>query len=54
MRSTLGSLYCRRNLRIRGGEQPGDLFGQRLIGGKAGELVLPQVEIAPGQFVEVP
>ena len=53
MRRTLGSLYCRRNLGIRGSEQPGDLLGQRLIGGEAGKLALPQIEIAPGQPVEI-
>ena len=53
MGGTLGSLYCRRNLRVRCSEEAGDLLGQRLIGGKAGQLALPQIEIAPGQFVEV-
>jgi hypothetical protein len=53
MGRTLGSLYCRRNLRIRSGEKPGNLLGQRLIRGKAGQLALPQIEIAPGQFVEI-
>ena len=53
MGGTLGSLYCRRNLRVRGSEQPGDLLGQRLVGGKTGQLALPQIEVAPGQPVEV-
>ena len=52
MRTTLGSLYCRRNLRIRGREQPGNLLGQGRIRGKAGKLALPEIEIAPGQPVE--
>jgi hypothetical protein len=53
MGGTLSSLYCRRNLRVRGSEKPGNLLGQRLIGGEAGQLALPQIEIAPGQFVEI-
>ena len=53
MGSTLGSLYCRRNLGVRGSEKPGDLLGQRLVGGKTGQLALPQIEIAPSQPVEV-
>jgi hypothetical protein len=28
----LGGLYCGRNLRVRGREETGDLFGKRLIG----------------------
>jgi hypothetical protein len=52
MRASLGSLYCRRNLRVRSGEKPGDLFGQPLIGGQARELALPQIEVAPREFVE--
>lgn len=53
MRGTLGSLYCRRNLRVRGREQPGDLLGQRLVGGHPGKLVLPEIEITPGEPVEI-
>jgi hypothetical protein len=52
MRGTLGGLYCRRNLRVRGSKKPDDLFGQRRISGKAGQLALPKVEIAPGQAIE--
>ena len=52
MLATLGSLYCRRNLGIRGREQPGYLLGQCLIRGKAGKLALPKIEIPPGQPVE--
>jgi hypothetical protein len=48
MGGTLGSLYCRRNLGVRGSEKPDDLFGHRRIGGKAGQLALPKIEIAPG------
>jgi hypothetical protein len=53
MRATLGGLYCRRNLGIRGREQPHDLFGQRLVGGQTGELALPQIEVTPRQPVEI-
>jgi hypothetical protein len=53
MGGTLGSLYCRRNLRVRGSEQPGDLLGQRPIRGKTRQLALPQIEIAPGKLVEI-
>ena len=49
----MGRLHRRRDLGIRGGEQACDLLGQRLIGGKSGELALPEVEIAPGQPVEI-
>ena len=40
-------------LGIRSGEQARDLVGQRLVGGQPGKLVLPQVEIAPGQPIEI-
>ncbi len=53
MRGTLGGLYCRRNLGIRGREQTHDLLGQGLVGREAGELALPQIEIAPCQTVEI-
>src|SRR5471030_2805216 len=52
MRSTLGGLYCRRNLRVRCSEQPRDLLGQALIRRQACKLALPQIEITPGQPVE--
>ncbi len=52
MGGTLGGLYCRRNLSIRGRKKPHDLLGERRIGGKAGKLALPQIEIAPGQAIE--
>jgi len=52
MRRSLGGLYCRRNLRIRGREEAGDLFGERLIGRQSRELVLPKIEVAPRQTVE--
>src|SRR6185369_3334330 len=42
-----------RNLGVRDSEEPGDLLGQRLIGGKARKLVLPEIEITPGQPVEI-
>ena len=50
---SLSRLYRRCNLGVRGREQAGDLFGQRLIGAQAGELALPEVEITPGQAVEI-
>lgn len=49
----MGRLQGRRNLGVRGSEQAGDLFGQRLIGREPGELALPKIEIAPGQSVEI-
>ena len=52
MRPTLGSLYCIRNLGIRGREQPGYLLAECQIRGQAGKLALPQIEVAPGQPVE--
>jgi hypothetical protein len=53
MSSTLGSLYCRRNLGVRGSEQTGDLFGQDLVGGQTRQLALPEIEITPRQPVEI-
>ena len=50
---SLGRLQRRCNLGVRGSEKPGDLFGQRLVGREPGELALPEVEIAPGQSVEI-
>jgi len=41
------------DLGVRGSEKPRDLLGQRLVGGKPGELALPEVEIAPGKLVEI-
>ncbi len=41
------------NLGVRGREEARDLLGQGLVGGEAGELALPEVEIAPGQPVEI-
>ena len=52
MRRTLSGLYCRRNLRVRCSEQPRDLLGQRLVARQGRELVLPEIEITPGQPVE--
>ena len=48
---SLGRLQGAGNLGVRGSEKAGDLLGQRLVGGKAGELVLPEIEIAPGKLV---
>lgn len=53
MLCSLGCLDRRRNLCIRGRKEACDLLGQRLVGGEAGKLVLPEVEIAPGQPIEV-
>ena len=50
---SLGRLDRRRNLGVRGREQTGDLFGQRLVGAEPGELALPEVEITPGQAIEI-
>ena len=50
---SLSRLHRRRNLGVRGSEQAGDLFGQRLVGREPGELALPEVEITPGQAVEI-
>jgi len=41
------------DLRIRDREQPGHLLAESGIGRQAGELALPQVEIAAGQSVEI-
>jgi hypothetical protein len=41
------------DLRIRGREQPGHLLAESGVGRQAGELALPQVEIAAGQSVEI-
>ena len=51
--SSLGRLQCTRNLGVRGREKTRNLVGQSLVGGKAGQLVLPEVEIAPSQAIEV-
>jgi hypothetical protein len=53
MRGSLGGLYCGRNLRVRGREETGDLFGERLIGRQPRKLALPKIEVAPRQPVEV-
>jgi hypothetical protein len=50
---SLGRLQRAGNLGVRGSEKAGDLLGQRLVGGEAGELALPEVEIAPGKLVEI-
>jgi len=53
MWSSLGGLQHGCDLRIRGCEETGDLLGQGLVGSHAGKLVLPQVEIAARQPVEL-
>jgi len=52
MLDSLDGLHRRGNLGVRGGEEAGDLLGQRLVGRQAGELALPEVEIPPGQRIE--
>jgi len=52
MRGSLGGLYCRRNLRVRGREQTGDLFGESLIGRQTRQLALPKIEISARQTIE--
>lgn len=49
----MDGLHRRRNLGVRDREQASDLLGQGLVGGEAGQLALPKVEIAPGQPIEV-
>jgi len=49
----LCNLQCRSDLGIRGREQAGDLLGDRLIRREARQLGLPQIEVAPGQPVEL-
>ncbi|WP_421996319.1 hypothetical protein [Reyranella sp.] len=49
----MGRLQRGGHLGVRGREQTGDLLGQRLVRGEARELALPQVEIAPGQSIEI-
>ena len=53
MRNSLGGLQDGCDLCVRSREKAGDLLGQRLVRGKARQLALPQIEIAPGQFVEI-
>jgi hypothetical protein len=49
----LGCLQCSRNLRVRGREQPGYLLGQRLVGSQGRQLALPEIQITPGQPIEI-
>jgi len=53
MTSSLSHLDRRGDLRVRGSEKTGNLFGQGVVGGQPGELALPEVKIAPGQPIEV-
>ena len=53
MLSTLSHLEDRCDLRVRSRKQARDLLGQALVGGEAGQLALPQVEIALGQPIDV-
>ncbi|MCC8430311.1 hypothetical protein LJ725_15150 [Reyranella aquatilis] len=49
----MDSLHRRGDLRVGGGKQAGDLFGHGLIGGKAGKLGLPEIQVTAGQPVEI-
>jgi hypothetical protein len=49
----LGCLHGRGELGVRSRKQARDLVGQRLVGSESRELVLPQVEVAPGQAIEL-
>ena len=51
--SSLSRLQCTCNLGVRGREKASDLLGECLIRSKPGQLTLPQVEIAPGESIEV-
>ena len=53
MLGTLGHLKDRCDLRVRSRKQARDLLGQGLVGSEAGQLVLPQIEIALGQPIDV-
>jgi hypothetical protein len=53
MMSSLDCLQCTRNLGVRGRKKSRNLVGQSLVGGKAGQLALPEVEIAPSQAIEI-
>ena len=49
----MGRLHGCGELGVRSRKQARDLVGQRLVSGEPRELVLPQVEIAPGQAIEL-
>jgi hypothetical protein len=49
----LGRLQHGGDLRIRGCEETGDLFGQGLVSRQSGQLVLPKIEITACQPVEL-
>lgn len=53
MMSSLSRLQCTRNLGVRGRKKASDLLGECLVRREPGQLTLPQVEIAPGQSIEV-
>jgi hypothetical protein len=53
MLGTLSHLEDRCDLGVRGSEQARNMLGQGRVGGEAGQLVLPQIEIAPGQPIDV-
>ncbi|NQW52981.1 MAG: hypothetical protein HQ465_17235 [Rhodospirillales bacterium] len=49
----MGNLQCRSDLGIRSREQTGNLLGHRLVRRESGQLSLPQIEVSPGQPVEI-
>jgi hypothetical protein len=49
----LGRLQGTGNLTVRGSEKARNLLSHRLVGSKPGELALPEIEIAPGELVEI-
>jgi hypothetical protein len=53
MGCSLGGLYRGGNLGIRGREETDDLLGQSRVGRQPRKLALPEIEIAPGQPVEI-
>jgi hypothetical protein len=53
MRNSLGSLQDGCDLCVRSREKTGDLLGQGLVAGNARQLVLPEIEIASRQPVEL-
>ena len=53
MRCSLDCLECRGDLSVCSREESSYLLGHCLIGGESGELGLPEIEISPGQLVEI-
>jgi hypothetical protein len=53
MCGTLSHLEDRCDLRVGGGEQPGNLLGQCLVRGETCQLALPEVKIAPSEPIDI-